>query len=122
MQKKLSEASSKLQPLKQLRQEYDKKVAAKKTLDEILDKLNDAELEVEKAAIMSSVGADAQMADDEISAAMELLSPAQSQIQAATQLIERRMKGADGTLKSELQALQERTSRLEINLKKFGQI
>eukprot|EP00438_Fugacium_kawagutii_P022879 Skav214826 [mRNA] locus=scaffold1772:84288:90965:+ [translate_table: standard] len=55
MEKRLGEASKRLQPLKKFRQEFEQKIAAKKALQEIQNKLNSAELEIEKAAQQRSV-------------------------------------------------------------------
>eukprot|EP00913_Durusdinium_trenchii_P007173 g6748.t1 len=60
MEKRLAEAAKRLNPLKRFRQEFEQKAAAKKALQEIQNKLNSAELEIEKAHIMTS-STDTQM-------------------------------------------------------------
>lgn len=70
MEKRLTEAQKRLNPLRRFRQvgfrasissgllatfeEFEQKAAAKKALQEIQNKLNSAELEIEKAHIMTS--------------------------------------------------------------------
>lgn len=122
LQQKLTEAMTRLQPLKQIRQEYDSKVSAKKSMDQIVDKLGDAELEVEKAAIMCSAGIDGQMSEDEIRSAMDILGPAQAEITAAAQLVEKKLKAAEGSSRKELLALQRRTkdSRAKLDEARAG--
>eukprot|EP00435_Cladocopium_sp_Y103_P045130 s2840_g12.t2 len=60
MEKRLTEATKRLAPLRKFRQEFEQKIAAKKALQEIQNKLNSAELEIEKAHIMTS-STDTQM-------------------------------------------------------------
>eukprot|EP00930_Biecheleria_cincta_P032600 TRINITY_DN22604_c0_g1_i1.p1 TRINITY_DN22604_c0_g1~~TRINITY_DN22604_c0_g1_i1.p1 ORF type:complete len:2058 (+),score=625.53 TRINITY_DN22604_c0_g1_i1:78-6176(+) len=116
LQDRLSEATTRLGPLKGFRKEFELKAAARKAMLEITQKLSSAELEVEKAHIMTS-SVDQQMEKDDIASTTELLGPAQAGLAESLQLIDRRMRslsgGGDGpegvtTQRKELEGLQER--------------
>eukprot|EP00931_Biecheleriopsis_adriatica_P106256 TRINITY_DN8073_c0_g1_i4.p1 TRINITY_DN8073_c0_g1~~TRINITY_DN8073_c0_g1_i4.p1 ORF type:complete len:2013 (-),score=680.48 TRINITY_DN8073_c0_g1_i4:65-6103(-) len=127
LQDRLTEAGKRLHPLRRFQQEFEVKLVARKALFEINQKLSGAELEVEKAFIMSSSG-DGQMEKDEIKATNELLGPAQAGLSESVQLIEKRMRllttSGDSpdniaAQRKELQALQQRADEARQKLEQI---
>mmetsp|Transcript_35079 Transcript_35079/g.100743 ORF Transcript_35079/g.100743 Transcript_35079/m.100743 type:complete len:1846 (+) Transcript_35079:263-5800(+) len=117
LQGKVTEAGKRLNPLKKFRQEFEQRAAAKKAVDEIAARLSNAELEVEKAYIMTASAGDGQMSEDEIKSTDELLGPAGAGITEATQMAERRARTAGESFQKDLAAVQDRakvaSSKLE---------
>jgi len=103
LQNKVTDASKKLNPLKKFRQDFEQRAASKKSLEEITTKLNNAELEVEKAAILTITGE--QMSEEDIKATDALLTPATGGITETIQLAERRARTANDAFKKELESL-----------------
>ncbi|CAJ1382842.1 unnamed protein product [Effrenium voratum] len=89
LEKRLNEAAKRLTPLKRFRQEHEQKAAARKALMEISQKLSSAELEIEKAHIMTST--DSQMEQDDITSTAQLLGPAEEDLKNAKLLIAKRL-------------------------------
>lgn len=108
LQTKLAEAQKKLTPYRNFKKDFQGRVAAKKSLQEVSDKLMMAELDIEKASIMTSASDAGQMSEDEIVSAEKLLAPANTAIGAAVRLIEQKDKGADAAMREELQQLRAR--------------
>merc|ERR1719215_960643 len=106
---KVTEASKKLNPLKKFRQDFEQRAASKKSLEEITAKLNNAELEVEKAAILTNSGD--QMTEEDIKATDALLGPATGGITETIKLAERRARTANDAFKKELESVQERAKQ-----------
>jgi len=106
---KVTEASKKLNPLKKFRQDFEQRAASKKSLEEITAKLNNAELEVEKAAILTNSGD--QMTEEDIKATDGLLGPATGGITETIKLAERRARTANDAFKKELESVQERAKQ-----------
>lgn len=112
LDRKILEASKRLSPLKKFRQDFEQKANAKKALAEITKTLSSAELEVEKAHIMTS-SADStgsKMEEEEISSTSKLLQPAEADLQKSVQMIERRLKalsGNDGEAEQQRKELEE---------------
>jgi len=109
LQTKLTEAQKKLNPYKTFRKEYKSRVEAKKALVEITEKIDAAELEVEKASLMSSAAEQGQMSEDEVASAEKMVTPAHTAITAALRTLELKIKAAmtDNVLKDELNKLKE---------------
>merc|ERR1719223_453446 len=114
LQNKLSEAQRKLNPFKKFRQEFQQRVAAKQAVAEITDKLGDAELEIEKASMMTM--ATGQMPEEEVVNCEETANTAQQALTAALRLIQQRLSSADGALKEELTQMKQRTSQSKAKL------
>lgn len=117
LQTRLNDAQKKLNPFKTARQDYERRSQAKKLYEEISSKLAGAEIEVEKAAMMSApLGLDNAEAIKETEAS---LSAAQSALSQTSRLLDTKLKtfgkvtaGAEDEEKDgiveELKALQER--------------
>jgi len=115
---RLNEASKKLNPLKRFRQELEQKAAARNIIKELLAKLGDAELEVEKAHMQTAVGLDQQMNEDDLKSVDALMGPAQTLISESSQLFERRASGVvDEALKKELIEIEDRIKQTKEKLK-----
>eukprot|EP00421_Protoceratium_reticulatum_P021516 CAMPEP_0168382326 /NCGR_PEP_ID=MMETSP0228-20121227/13338_1 /TAXON_ID=133427 /ORGANISM="Protoceratium reticulatum, Strain CCCM 535 (=CCMP 1889)" /LENGTH=584 /DNA_ID=CAMNT_0008395459 /DNA_START=66 /DNA_END=1817 /DNA_ORIENTATION=+ len=117
LQNKLNEAQNKLTPFKTVRQDYEQRVQAKKLFEELSGKLAGAEIEVEKAAMMTApLGGDSAEGMKETETA---LGAAQSALSQTTRLIESKMRSAEktpGPLRDEIKALQERGKQAQEKL------
>jgi|EP00927_Polykrikos_kofoidii_P053582 hypothetical protein len=111
LQTRLNEAQEKLNPFKTVRQDYEQRVQAKKLYEELSSKLAGAEIEVEKAAMMTApLGGDSIEGMKETETA---LTAAQSALSQTSRLIEAKLRTAEkGAVASEaledVRALQER--------------
>jgi len=107
LQQKLTEAQKTLNPYKNFRQEFQKKVAAKKSLDDLSDKLAKAEVEVEKATML--IGDQDHLSEEEVDSAEQAISQAQQGILANMRVVDQKLSStANGTMKEELLALKKR--------------
>lgn len=122
MEKRLAEAAKRLNPLKRFRQEFEQKAAAKKALQEIQNKLNSAELEIEKAHIMTS-STDTQMEQDDITSTTQLLGPAEEDLKKTSQLIDQRQPGqSDAASQKELEGMKKRVVEAREKLQSIRQV
>jgi len=119
LQDKLNEAQKKVNPYKNFKKDFAQRVEAKKQLADLVDKLAEAELEVEKAVMMSAAADQGQMTEDEVKASEELTNPALQALNNVAKLIEAKLKMASGPMKDELMQLK---SRLVDSRKKLDQI
>mmetsp|Transcript_28031 Transcript_28031/g.48855 ORF Transcript_28031/g.48855 Transcript_28031/m.48855 type:complete len:2072 (-) Transcript_28031:148-6363(-) len=108
LQDKLSECQKKLNPYKNFKKEFQQRVEAKKALVDISEKIAAAELEVEKATMMSDAANQGQMSEDEVKSSEELVSPAQKGLTDVTKLIDTKMKTSSGFMKDELMLMKTR--------------
>jgi len=110
LQAKLNAAQEKLNPYKTVRQDYEQRSQAKKLMEELSEKLAGAEIEVEKAAMMTApLGGDSSEGIKETELA---LSAAQSALAQTSRLIESKLRGAEktkGPVFDEVKTLQERS-------------
>lgn len=117
LQNKLNEAQNKLTPYKTVRQDYEQRAQAKKLYEELSGKLAGAEIEVEKAAMMTApLGGDSNEGMKETETA---LSAAQSALSQCTRMIDAKMRRAEktpGPLRDEIKALQERGKQAQEKL------
>ncbi|CAE7504845.1 unnamed protein product [Symbiodinium natans] len=109
LQEKLGEAQKRLNPYKSARQDYEKRAQSKKLLEELSSKLASAEIEVEKAAMMTApLGGDNPEGVKETEAALataqSLLAQTNRQVDSKLRLAEK----SNEVLVSELQGMQER--------------
>jgi len=109
MQQKLTEYQKKLNPYKTFKKEFHLRVEARKALMEITEKLGTAELEVEKASMISTGSDQGQMSEEDVTTTQELVGPAQQAVVAVIKLIEQKMRVAHGPVRDELLKLQERS-------------
>ncbi|CAK0831012.1 unnamed protein product [Prorocentrum cordatum] len=106
LQQKITDAKTKLEPYKSFRRELEERVAAKKALREITDKLAVVELEAEKSVGMVSAASQGQMSEDEVSSAEKVATPAGKGVSEISRMVEAKLKGlAEGPMKEELSAI-----------------
>jgi len=109
LQEKLSEAQKRLNPYKSARQDYEKRAQSKKLLEDLSSKLASAEIEVEKAAMMTApLGGDNPEGVKETEAA---LATAQSLLAQTNRLVDSKLRTAEKAnelLVAELKGMQER--------------
>jgi len=113
LQQKLTDAQKKLNPLKSFKAELNQKIQVRSALKEIAAKLESAEVEVEKATMMTG-SVDRQMTEDEVASTLEVLRPAREVIAAAAQMIERKLyelDEIDAPRKEELIKIKDRASK-----------
>lgn len=116
MQQKLSEAQKKLNPFKSFKKDFHGRVELRKALAEISKQLEAAEVEVEKAAMMS-IGADrGQMSEDEVSSMEKVLKPAQQAIAAAGKQLDQKLQMAVATSDTKKDELVKMKDRVSANL------
>jgi len=108
LQSKLTEAQRKLGPFRTFKKDFQQKVKAKQALSDLSDKLSNAELEVEKAAMMSIAAESGQMSEEEITACTKVAEPAQTAVVGALREVEMKLKSAAAVMKEELMALKDR--------------
>jgi len=117
LQQKLTEAQKKLNPYKNFRTSFKERVEAKKSLKELSEKIDSAELEVEKASMMTSASSQGQMSEDEISSAEKILKPAQVNLTGVLKLLDMKTRSAqEGPLKDELSQLKEKAAGIKKKL------
>jgi len=123
LQAKLTEAQKKLTPYKTFRKEFHARVTAKKALTDISEKLNEMELEVEKASMMSAAAEQGQMSEDEVNSIQELVGPAQKGIADATKQLEQKLRvAAVGAMKDELTSMLERVKASKTKLEDVSKV
>lgn len=107
LQSRLTDVQNKLNPFKTVRQDYENRAQTKKLTEELSNKVSGAEIEVEKAAMMTApLGGDSMEGVKETEAA---LSSAQAALSQTLRLIDSKLKGQDkNSLGSEILSLQER--------------
>eukprot|EP00930_Biecheleria_cincta_P057710 TRINITY_DN4359_c0_g3_i1.p1 TRINITY_DN4359_c0_g3~~TRINITY_DN4359_c0_g3_i1.p1 ORF type:complete len:1928 (+),score=567.13 TRINITY_DN4359_c0_g3_i1:69-5852(+) len=113
LQTNLGEAQKKLMPYKSFKKDFKSKVVAKQALIEFTEKLGTAELEVEKAEMMSLVSDGEQKPEEEIAATEKAIEPAVSEIAGLLRSIEQKLRSADAALKDELLQVKEKAVALQ---------
>jgi len=83
-------------------------VEARKAMADLTEKMDSAELEVEKASMVCSTSDQGQMSEDEVASAEKLTTPAQQAITKALETIEVKLKTANDAMKTELNLLKDR--------------
>lgn len=116
LQQKLSEAQKKLSPFKTFKKDFQSRVAAKKALQEIVDKIAAAEADTEKATLMSTATDAGAMTEEEVSSTEKLVTPVLNSLAAALRLAAQKEAGADAVTKDELQQLKSRGAALKAKL------
>mmetsp|Transcript_19919 Transcript_19919/g.49710 ORF Transcript_19919/g.49710 Transcript_19919/m.49710 type:complete len:1953 (-) Transcript_19919:135-5993(-) len=115
LQQKLTETQKKLNPYKNFQKEFKARVQARKALQALTEKLTSAELEVEKAKMMSAAAERGQMTEDEISSTEKVVEPAKTSIDDVSRSLEQKLRTADGALKDELVQMKTQASALKKN-------
>merc|ERR1711957_1136689 len=117
LQAQITELQKKLNPFKKFKQELQQRIAARKRIAELAEKLETAELEIEKAAMMMHITDDAQMPEDEIKQCEETARSAQGAAATLTRLVQQCGRTNDAALNSEIEQLskiaQETKSKLD---------
>lgn len=115
LQTRLSEMQNKLNPYKNMRQEYEQRTQNKKLIEDLSNKVSGAEIEVEKAAMMTApLGGDSMEGIKETESA---LSAAQAALSQTLRLIDSKLKGSEKSpLGGEIQSLQERAKSAQEKL------
>lgn len=108
MQQKLTEAQKKLNPYKAFKKEFHARVQARKSLQDLTEKLHTAELEAEKATMMSSAADQGQMSEDEIASAEKVVQPAKAGVENCLRNVDQKLRTADGAMKDELTQMREK--------------
>lgn len=111
LQTRLNEAQEKLNPFKNVRMEYEQRAQSKKLYEELSSKLAGAEIEVEKAAMMTApLGGDSAEGIKETESA---LTAAQSALSQCSRLIESKLKtasvGGKTAVVEDIKSLQDRS-------------
>jgi len=122
LQTKLMDAQKKLNPLKKFRQEFEQRLAAKKVLAEILVKVEEAELEVEKAIVQGDSATAGQMSEEELKAADETTVAAHAAILETVKMVEPKIRTAQGILRDELVQVQDRIKKCREKLLEVQQL
>eukprot|EP00927_Polykrikos_kofoidii_P076739 TRINITY_DN73779_c0_g1_i1.p1 TRINITY_DN73779_c0_g1~~TRINITY_DN73779_c0_g1_i1.p1 ORF type:complete len:2013 (-),score=491.47 TRINITY_DN73779_c0_g1_i1:180-6218(-) len=104
---RITEGGKRLNPFKRFREQYEERMAERKAYVDLIEKLGNAELEVEKAQILCSPGDDGQMTEGEIKEADDAIMEAQSAIQSAQILVDKHVKGVDGKAHADAKVRQE---------------
>lgn len=108
LRERLQEAQSKVDPYKSVRQDYEQRSQMKKLHEELSNKVSGAEIEVEKAAMMTApMGGDT---NEGIKETEEALGIAQTALSQTLRAIDAKLRGvgATGPLKEDIRTLQER--------------
>lgn len=101
LQNKLTEGQKQVTAFKTFKKDFPARSAARKALQDIADKIALADLDVEKAAVMTG----SEMSEEEVQAVEKVLSPAQSSLLAAIGLIDKKVPTSDAVTKDELASL-----------------
>merc|ERR1712205_55206 len=97
--------------------EFQLRQAAKKAAEKLADQLAEAELEIEKACMMTQISEKGQMPEEEVKVCEESAQQAQTKLAAMTKQLELKMRQADNVLKEELTSIQERSQECTTRLK-----
>jgi len=108
LQQKLTEAQTKLNPFKTFQKDFRGRVEAKKQLTEISEKLENVEVETEKATMVTSMAEKGEMSDEEVTSAEEIVTPLQKELANQLRLIEQKLRQSTGPMKDELTLIREK--------------
>ena len=109
MQNHLTEIQKKVNPYRTFKKEFQARVQARKSLQDTADKLNAAELEVEKLKMMCHQG----MSEDDLTSAEKVAMPAKAGLEAQLRMLEQKMKTAQGAMKDEITCIKERGAEIK---------
>merc|ERR1719272_2326775 len=101
----MTEAQKKLNPYKKFKQELQARVQVRQTLAEIMEKLGTAELEIEKAAMMTQIAGKGQMPEDEIRTCEETTKVAAKAVSELERKVKQCGKSSDAAVSEEIEAL-----------------
>uniref|UniRef100_A0A7S4S093 Structural maintenance of chromosomes protein 4 n=1 Tax=Alexandrium monilatum TaxID=311494 RepID=A0A7S4S093_9DINO len=113
LQQQLQEAQNKLNPLKTVRQDFMQRQATKRVIDEILQTLNPAEVDCDRAdeatALLSGTG----LSKETLQQAEQAVRKATDQVAAGVRLFEQRKAQAAGLVMAEVEKLETRVKAVE---------
>eukprot|EP00928_Gymnodinium_smaydae_P006786 TRINITY_DN1241_c0_g3_i4.p1 TRINITY_DN1241_c0_g3~~TRINITY_DN1241_c0_g3_i4.p1 ORF type:complete len:1829 (+),score=752.40 TRINITY_DN1241_c0_g3_i4:367-5487(+) len=116
LQQKLQEAQKKLAPYKAFKNDFTKRVEARKALAEVAAKLDTADEECKKATDLAKAADSGKMSDEQVAAVDEAITGAQKELGAVLGLISQRARGADQAKQAELDVLRTRHSDIKKRL------
>eukprot|EP00930_Biecheleria_cincta_P023470 TRINITY_DN1695_c0_g4_i1.p1 TRINITY_DN1695_c0_g4~~TRINITY_DN1695_c0_g4_i1.p1 ORF type:complete len:2021 (+),score=568.23 TRINITY_DN1695_c0_g4_i1:448-6063(+) len=108
LQSQLQEAQSKLNPLKNVRQEYVQRTAARKVVQEVLEKLSPAEVDVDRAEEATAVLSAEVSSKEAMQQAQQAVTKAGDHMAQVLRFIDAKKKTAVGKAKEELLKMEER--------------
>jgi len=108
LQAQLQEAQQKLNPLKNVRQEFVQRTAAQKIMQEVLEKLSPAEVDVDRAEEATEMLKHEGLSKELMVQAQQAVAKAGDHIGAVMRFIETKKKTAVGLAKEELSKMEER--------------
>eukprot|EP00435_Cladocopium_sp_Y103_P075739 s332_g63.t4 len=109
LQQQLQEAQGKLSPLKNVRQEFVQRTAAQKMMQEVLEKLSPAEVDVDRAEEATQMLTSEEGASKELMVqAQQAVAKAGEHVHSVVRFIEAKKKSAVGLAKEELAKMEER--------------
>jgi len=109
---KLRDANKKLTPLKAVKQEFAQKQAALIAAHEIYEKLAPAEVEVDRAEELCAAKLSTPDIQDDVLLAVEkAVSDASNLVGVASRLLELKLRGGQGVMKTELGKVEERVKK-----------
>lgn len=112
LQAQLQEAQQKLSPLKNVRQEFVQRTAAQKMMQEVLEKLSPAEVDVDRAEEATEMLKSEEGVSKELMVqAQQAVSKAGEHVNAVVRFIETKKKNAVGLAKEELGKMEERARK-----------
>lgn len=108
LQSRLSEVQKKLAPFKTFKQDFQARITAKRAVTEVAEKLGIAELEAERAEIMSAPAEQGQLDEAELKEVEAIMAPAAQNFNSILRNVETKLRAATGPMKEELTALKDR--------------
>jgi len=108
LQQQLQEAQGKLNPLKNVRQDFQQRAAVQKLIQEVLEKLSPAEVEVDKAEEATLMLTGDGLTKEAMTDAEQAMVHAGEELTAASKFIEQKKRPAQGLALTELQKMEDR--------------
>jgi len=121
LQSQLQEAQNKLNPLKNVRQDFLSRIAAQKLVAEILESLSPAEVEVDRAHEATMLLKSEILTPELLHGAERALQAGRDAIMACMTTVEAKQKNISGIVHDELAKLQERGKRSLDRLTELGE-
>mmetsp|Transcript_35599 Transcript_35599/g.94158 ORF Transcript_35599/g.94158 Transcript_35599/m.94158 type:complete len:1976 (+) Transcript_35599:140-6067(+) len=112
----LQECQNKLNPLKNVRQDFVQRTAAKKLVEEILEKLSPAEVDVDRAEEAAMLLSSETMNKETIQQASQAVTKASDHVNSVVRFITSKKTGAVGIVRDELSKLEERAKQSQERL------
>eukprot|EP00746_Dinoflagellata_sp_MGD_P004215 gnl/MRDRNA2_/MRDRNA2_108125_c0_seq1.p2 gnl/MRDRNA2_/MRDRNA2_108125_c0~~gnl/MRDRNA2_/MRDRNA2_108125_c0_seq1.p2 ORF type:complete len:981 (-),score=319.19 gnl/MRDRNA2_/MRDRNA2_108125_c0_seq1:2931-5873(-) len=117
---KVEAAQKKIGPLKRAKQEHEERIAVRKVLDECMEKVGDAEVEIEKLDIDVASLSTGDTSEEEIKKAQTRGQPAREKQTAAMKFVQEKMRDAKGMAKTDFEQFLERCTKNQERLTTIG--